>query len=851
MSKCVADPQLRGRVMRIVEDFQEQGNPLVFDAIYQALITQHREYSRKPFVVMRRLVTSVIDKFLADNPPPEPTEEEKEAAAHAQKEMRERAEKEKEMERASSLNATLYKKPDSSESADKVDKEAGSTELSEASARLGKLGKRRRETSSKEEGVPSVSKKPASSQQSLDLESPTGQWALPPYIRPAARYSDVGGVGPLMKTLREVVDYPLMHPEVYQHLGVEPPRGVLLYGPPGVGKTLLANALAGELGVYFRPITGPELVGGLSGESEGRLRALFDDVATNAPAILFIDEIDAIAPKRDSSQRGMEKRMVAQLLSCIDGLSSSRTNNGAPVIVIAATNRPDSLDPGLRRTGRFDREISVPIPDEPARVEILKVLTRNMRLDRSSDSSKQFDFTNIARSTPGYVGADLAALAKEAANCAIERALGGADAMLRRREEHKITIEDALEDPNLITEGESQTMAIDSPSDECSTTGSDSQCPTTADNTNNILATHEPEAANLQIKPYSAEELSNVYITEEDFMAASKKVQPSALREGFATVPNISWDDVGALSEVRSELEMAIVAPLRRPEVFSALGLKVPAGVLMFGPPGCGKTLLARAIASESAANFISVKGPELLDKYVGESERAVRALFTRARASAPCIVFFDELDSLAPRRGSGGDGASGGSVTERVVNQLLTEMDGLESRRDVFVIAATNRPDIIDPAMLRPGRLDKLLYVPLPSPSERESILRTLTRNIPMHEDVNLKVIAESQRCNRFSGADLASIVRESAVIALKEYFANERKASGTEGKLDNGLLVCPTAPTSTTELPQPKLMHNHFLGALDRVMPSVSVQDEKLYEALRANFRRITISSSDSAKI
>lgn len=455
--------------------------------------------------------------------------------------------------------------------------------------------------------------------------------------RPTLRYSDLGGIEKTLRAMRELVEYPLLHPEVFSHLGVEPPRGVLLRGPPGCGKTMLAHAIAGQLGISFIKVSAPEVVSGMSGESEQKLRDLFTAASEAAPAILFIDEIDAIAPKRDGSGsgRGMEKRIVAQMLTCMDALAPENNANGKPVMVLGATNRPDSLDPALRRAGRFDREIVMGVPDEEARSRILRVMTSRMRLDG------EFDFKLIAKNTPGYVGADIRSLTKEAAVIAINRIfcdLGACD--------------------------------------------------------------NSTKSGDVLTSPFTPEQLEPLNVTMNDFLDAVKRVQPSSKREGFATVPDVSWDDIGALDSIREELTLSILEPISNPERFQELGLPLPAGVMLYGPPGCGKTLLAKAIANESGANFISVKGPELLDKYVGESERAVRQVFERARASAPCIVFFDELDSLCPRRGSD---SGGGGVSERVVNQLLTEMDGLESRRSVFVIAATNRPELIDPAMMRP----------------------------------------------------------------------------------------------------------------------------------------------------
>jgi ribosome biogenesis ATPase len=490
--------------------------------------------------------------------------------------------------------------------------------------------------------------------------------------------------------------------------------------------------------------------------------------------------------------------------------------------VIAATSRPESLDQGLRRAGRLDREVGLPIPDENARAAILRVLSARMRLEptlttsfaagsgraptcgsRGSGAAEPdavgfsklevaapsagarvappCDLQVIARATPGFVGADLLALTKEAAACAVNRVFGAGRFMR----------------PSTAPLGSLLTTGMNPAS------GSGGQ----------VIADGGTVARSAAL---SQDELCSLSVSYADFLMAVPRVQPSAMREGFATSPSVTWADVGALDEVRAELEMAIVLPLRRPELFASVGLSVPAGVLLYGPPGCGKTLLAKAIASESSANFISVKGPELLDKYVGESERAVRQVFQRARSSAPCVIFFDELDALAPRRGGQGS-SGGGNVSERVVNQLLTEMDGLDVRRDVFVVAATNRPDIIDPAMLRPGRLDKLLYVPLPTAAERGSILRTQVRKTPLAPDVDIAAIASDARCTRFSGADLAGLVREASVASLKE------------------LLSAPTIAVAG-----PVQVHQrHFIQALDKSLPSVSSADEKVYNTMRVQLR------------
>ncbi|NXA55357.1 NVL protein, partial [Nothocercus julius] len=503
----------------------------------------------------------------------------------------------------------------------------------------------------------------------------------PELYHPSVRFEDVGGNDETLKEICKMLIH-VRHPEVYNHLGVIPPRGFLLHGPPGCGKTLLAQAIAGELKLPMLKVAATEMVSGVSGESEQKLRELFEQAVSNAPCVLFIDEIDAITPKREVASKDMERRIVAQLLTCMDDLNNVAAT--AQVLVIGATNRPDSLDPALRRAGRFDREICLGIPDEAAREKILKTLCRKLKLPES------FEFCHLAHMTPGYVGADLMALCREAAMCTVNR-------ILIKSEEHKRKCIQAGR--NTAEENmEIGTAALDE--------------------LQRLLDLLKQE------DPLPEEQLQKLYIEMNDFIVALSSVQPSAKREGFVTIPDVTWADIGALEDVREELTMAILAPVRNPEQFKALGLTTPAGVLLAGPPGCGKTLLAKAVANESGLNFISVKGPELLNMYVGESERAVRQVFQRARNSAPCVIFFDEVDALCPRRS---DRESGASV--RVVNQLLTEMDGLETRQQVFIMAATNRPDIIDPAILRPGRLDKTLYVGLPPPEDRLAILKTITK--------------------------------------------------------------------------------------------------------------------------
>ncbi|KAM3853162.1 nuclear valosin-containing protein-like [Vipera latastei] len=600
-------------------------------------------------------------------------------------------------------------------------------------------------------------------------------------------FEDIGSNDEILKEICKMLIH-IRHPEVYTHLGAVPPRGFLLHGPPGCGKTLLAQAIAGELELPILKVAATEIVSGVSGDSEQNLRELFDQAVTNAPCILFIDEIDAITPKREIASKDMERRIVAQLLTCMDDLNTLTT--AAQVLVIGATNRPDSLDPALRRAGRFDREICLGIPDETAREKILKTLCRKLRLQES------FDFGHLAHMTPGYVGADLMALCREAAMCTVNRVLVKLNGkkcevtkneevapeqdMQRRTEEN---VKEDAEEPDLPTKDELQRL---------------------------LQLLKAPD-------PLGEAQLQMLCIELNDFTVALSSVQPSAKREGFVTVPDVTWADIGALEEVREELTMAILAPVRNPEQFRSLGLLAPAGVLLAGPPGCGKTLLAKAVANESGLNFISVKGPELLNMYVGESERAVRQVFQRARNSAPCVIFFDEVDALCPRRS---DRESGASV--RVVNQLLTEMDGLESRRQVFIMAATNRPDIIDPAILRPGRLDKTLYVGLPPPSDRLAILKTITKDgtlPPLDIDVHLEEIAYNPSCDCFTGADLSALVREASVCALKQQMTMSSPANKNR---------------------EIRVGKKHFEEAFKKVKSSITSKDQIMYEELRQSLNR-----------
>ncbi|ORY80686.1 P-loop containing nucleoside triphosphate hydrolase protein [Leucosporidium creatinivorum] len=647
---------------------------------------------------------------------------------------------------------------------------------------------------------------------------------------PLTRLADLGGVDACVEKMLELVALPLCHPEVYLHTGVRPPRGVLLVGPPGCGKTMLAGAIAGELGVPFISISAPSVVSGMSGESEKTLRETFEEAAKLAPCILFIDEIDAITPKRETAQREMERRIVAQLLTCMDDLAWDKTDN-KPVMILGATNRPDSLDPALRRAGRFDAEITMGVPDQAGRERILRVLMAKLRL------SGDFDYTFLAKSTPGYVGADLSALTGAAGVIAVKRifeqmgveapvASAGTAGALSLLEGEQMMVDDDSTAPPTPAAEESST-APTTPAPVASDAAKDLAVSTAPFSTLPPSLALLPIASFLQNHPsaLTTDQLAHLSLTNADFTAALSIVQPSSQREGFTTVPDVTWADLGALQTIREEMRMSIVRPIRRPEVFAMLGLQAPCGVLLWGPPGCGKTLLAKAVANESRANFISVKGPELLNKYVGESERAVRQVFARARASSPCIIFFDELDAMVPRRD---DSLSESSA--RLVNTLLTELDGLEPRKQVFVIGATNRPDILDPAMVRPGRLDKLLYVDLPSPDERVEILRAQTRKTPLGEDVDLETIARAEGCNGFSGADLSALVREAAVMALREVFSAVDMDDDEESTMDGGAPKQPLAPV--------KVEQRHFLTAVARTPPSVSSSQRRRFATLRAKF-------------
>lgn len=556
-------------------------------------------------------------------------------------------------------------------------------------------------------------------------------------------YDDIGGCRKQMVQIRELVELPLRHPALFKNIGVKPPRGILMYGPPGSGKTLIARAVANETGAFFFLINGPEIMSKLAGESESNLRKAFEEAEKNSPSIIFIDELDSIAPKREKTQGEVERRIVSQLLTLMDGMKSR-----SHVIVMGATNRPNSIDPALRRFGRFDRELDIGVPDEIGRLEILIIKTKNMKL------AEDVELEAIAKETHGYVGADLAQLCTEAALQCIREKMDVID----------------LDDDTI-----------------------------------------------------DAEILDSMAITHEHFKTALGIGNPSALREMVVEIPNISWNDIGGLEKVKRELQETVQYPVEHPDKFLKFGMSPSKGVLFYGPPGCGKTLLAKAIANECQANFISVKGPELLTMWFGESEGNVREVFDKARSAAPCVLFFDEMDSIAKSRGS--NSGDGGGASDRVINQILTEMDGMGAKKNVFVIGATNRPDIIDPAVMRPGRLDQLIYIPLPDVASRLSILKSTLRKSPISEDVDLNQI--SKVTNGFSGADLTEICQRACKLAIRESI--EKEIAMEKEKAAN-----PDAmETEEGENdPVPEITRGHFEESMRFARRSVTDNDIRKYE-------------------
>ncbi|UCD20580.1 MAG: CDC48 family AAA ATPase [archaeon] len=542
---------------------------------------------------------------------------------------------------------------------------------------------------------------------------------------PEVTYEDIGGLEEEIKKIREMVEVPLKHPEIFARLGIAPPKGVLLYGPPGTGKTLLAKAVATESEANFILLNGPEIMSKFYGESEKRIRDIFDQAEKNAPSIIFIDEIDAIAPKREESMGEVERRVVSQLLTMMDGLKGRGS-----VIVIGATNRHNALDEALRRPGRFDREISINVPDKKGRLAILKIHTRNMPI------TKDVNLKRLAETTHGFVGADIESLCKEAAMSVLRRLM-----------------------PNLKFKDD---------------------------------------------EPVPKEFYDRLKVHENDFKEALKNVRPSAMREVLVETPNVRWDDVGGLENVKQELKEAVEWPLKYPNAFSRMGIRPPRGLLLYGPPGTGKTLLARAVAKESESNFIQVKGPELLSMWVGKSEEGIRKMFRRARQVSPCIIFFDELDALASKRGH----SLGNKVTERVLNQLLAEMDGLEEINDIVILGATNRPDMLDSALLRPGRFDRILSIPVPDKAGRLEVFKVHTQGMPITKDVNLKLLAEKSQ--GYTGADIEAVCREAGMLALRE------------------------------DITSKKIKKKHLDAAMKKIGASVTLADIKKYEDIEKNYLR-----------
>merc|ERR1711878_133800 len=563
-------------------------------------------------------------------------------------------------------------------------------------------------------------------------------------------YDDIGGCRKQMAQIKEMVELPLRHPSLFKAIGVKPPRGILLYGPPGTGKTLMARAVANETGAFFFLINGPEIMSKLAGESESNLRKAFEEAEKNAPAIIFIDELDSIAPKREKTHGEVERRIVSQLLTLMDGLKQR-----SQTIVMAATNRPNSIDPALRRFGRFDREVDIGIPDAVGRLEILRIHTKNMKL------ADDLDLEQVAAETHGHVGADLAALCSEAALQQIREKMDLID----------------LEDDTI-----------------------------------------------------DAEVLDSLAVSMENFRFAMGKSTPSALRQCVVEVPTVTWADVGGLENVKRELQELVQYPVEHPEKFLQFGMQPSRGVLFYGPPGCGKTLLAKAIANECQANFISIKGPELLTMWFGESEANVRDVFDKARSAAPCVLFFDELDSIAKSRG--GTSGDAGGASDRVINQILTEMDGMGSKKNVFIIGATNRPDIIDPAILRPGRLDQLIYIPLPDEGSRMAILKSNLRKSPISKEVDLPFLAKMTK--GFSGADLTEICQRACKLAIRESIdadirrEKERQKKGAAMDVDDD------------DDPVPEITKRHFEEAMKFARRSVSDNDIKKYEMFSQTLQR-----------
>jgi len=738
-------------IRKITDERSQYGDPgsrLSFAAVYDEIKRSNSSLSRKNKKLLEDSIERVLETLEQDA--------EQDSASdyiHGDFDGMESGSSKRKTTASNSLNRSIVgawanasrngsSTPGRGSSAHKQDQEQGRMEMPPA--------KERRQAN----GEPLPKKQKATSEVSANRSPPTH-----------VSLEDLGGVDHVVEQLRRLV-LPMKFPDLYTSSRVQPARGVLIHGPPGCGKTAIANAFAADLGVSFISISAPSIVSGMSGESEKALREYFDEAKTLAPCLMFIDEIDAITPKRESAQREMEKRIVAQLLTCMDDLVLEKTN-GKAVIVLAATNRPDSLDPALRRGGRFNKEINMSVPNEASREKILRALTRQSRI------SDDVAYEVLAKRTPGFVGADLEDLVLTASEAAMERCLSllqaDADAAL----------------PPAEMDIDPETSASFRPP------------------ASSAVASLRRLVSYLDNTPHLHNSPPTILVSNADFLTALPTIQPSALREGFATIPTTTFADIGALAQHRSSLDTAIINPIANPKAYTSLGIAPATGLLLWGPPGCGKTLLAKAVANESKANFISVKGPELLNKYVGESERAVRQVFARARSSVPVVIFFDELDALVPHRA---DGGSMSEASSRVVNTMLAELDGVGDGRDgIYVIAATNRPHAIDVAMLRPGRLETVLFVGLPDAEERVDILRTLVRKLPSFE-YTAEIADIARQAEGFSGADLGSLLRKAGDNAV-------RRAAPTIGVQD-------------------------FLAARGEVRRSVGKDDLGRYEALKTHW-------------
>jgi ribosome biogenesis ATPase len=744
-------------VRKIADERSQYGDPesrLSFAFVYDEIKRSNSSLSRKPKKLLEDSIERVLETLEQDDEQDSPSD-----SINGEFDGMESSSSKRKNTASNSLNRSIVgawansshngsSTPGRGSSMPKQDQEQGRMEVSS------------RKDTRQANGEPLPKKRKAASGGAADRSPPTH-----------VTLEDLGGVDHVVQQLKSVA-LPMTLPEIYASLKVQPARGVLIYGPPGCGKTAIANAFAAHLGVSFIPISAPSIVSGMSGESEKALREYFEEAKKLAPCLMFIDEIDAITPKREGAQREMEKRIVAQLLTCMDDLVLEKTN-GKPVIVLAATNRPDSLDPALRRGGRFNKEINMRVPNEASRERILRALTRQSKV------SEDVDYGVLARRTPGFVGADLEDLVLSASEVAMQRCLS----MLEADAAAALPPMEMDVDPNNSTSDRPPTFSAVASLDR--------------------LIKYIKNTPHLHTSP------PTILVSNDDFLSALPTIQPSALREGFATIPSTTFADIGALAHHRSSLDTTIIAPIADPKVFASIGIAPATGLLLWGPPGCGKTLLAKAVANESKANFISVKGPELLNKYVGESERAVRQVFARARSSVPVVIFFDEFDALVPHRA---DGGSMSEASSRVVNTMLAELDGVGDGRDgIYVIAATNRPHAIDTAMLRPGRLETALFVGLPDAEERVDILRTLVRKLPNFE-YTPEIADIARQAEGFSGADLGSLLRKAGYNAVRR-----RTSSGIE--------------------------YQDFVAARAEVRRSVGDEDLRRYEALKTRWTDVTM--------